>query len=119
MGIKLLIIAACTIAGAEVSTHADVADVVEVESKDEAVTLARMGRALYLDKAQDPQKGALTATAEDKELAKRSAKAIRESLEIRAAEAAATSPAGMAAMVAAEVAKAVQAALAAKAPTPA
>lgn len=116
MAIKLLIIAACALAGSEAATHADIGDQVELDSKDEAAALTRMGRALYLDKAQDPQKGLLTATKEDLESTKAQVKNIKAAREERATEAAAASPAGMAAMVAAEVAKAVQAAMAAKAP---
>lgn len=111
MGIQVLIIEACTIAGAETSSHADVGQKVELDSKDEALFLARSGRALFLDKAQDPTKGSLTATKEDQDRVKQLAAQIAAAQKERAAEAQATSPAGLAALVAAQVAAAVQAAL--------
>jgi hypothetical protein len=110
MGIKLLILVACTIAGESVASHADVGDTVEV-SKDDAASLTRMDRARYLEKADDPTKGLLTASAEDKTNVRKRAAAIKEDLEQRAIAAQAQSPAGLAALVAASVATAVQAAL--------
>jgi hypothetical protein len=107
---KLLILIACTIAGEEVSRHADVGDEVDV-SKDEASTLTRMGRALYLEKTDDPTKGTLTATAEDKAKVKKMVAAIKAEREAREVANQAQSPAGLAALVAASVAQAVQAAL--------
>lgn len=107
---KLLIIAACTIAGEAVSTHADVGEEVDV-TKDEAGTLARMGRGLYLEKADDPTKGQLTATAEDKARVKKQVAAIKAEREAREVANQAQSPAGLAGLIAATVAQAVQAAL--------
>jgi len=107
---KLLILIACTIAGAEVSSHADVGEEVDV-SKDEAATLTRMGRALYLEKADDPTKGQLTATAEDKARVKKQVAAIKAEREARDLANQAQSPAGLAGLIAATVAQAVQAAL--------
>ena len=107
---KLLIIEACTIAGVEVSEHADVGGEVDVH-KDEAATLTRMGRALYLEKSDDPTKGSLTASAEDKANVKKRVAAIKAEREAREVAAQAQSPAGLAALVAASVAQAVQAAV--------
>lgn len=112
MGIKLLIAQACLIAGDEVGRHADVGETVEVATKEEALLLTRAhGRAFYLDKADDPTKGTLTASPEDKDRIKREVKQLAAVAEQRAAEAQMQSPGGMAAMVAAAVASAVQAAL--------
>lgn len=110
MGIKLLITVACQLAGEEISAHADVGDVVEV-SKDDAALLTRMNRAMYLDRADDPTKGSLTASPEDRANIKRRAAAIDGERKQRAHAAEAASPAGMAAMVAAAVADAVKAAM--------
>jgi hypothetical protein len=110
MGIKLLIISACTIAGEVVASHADVGDTVEV-SKDDAALLTRMDRARYLDKGDDPTKGLLTASNDDKAAVKRHAAAIEEDRKERAAAAQVNSPTGMAALIAQSVATAVQAAL--------
>jgi hypothetical protein len=107
---KMLIAEACQIAGEETSFHADVGAEVDVP-KDEASSLARMGRAFYLSKEDDPTKGTLTATAEDKKNIKLKAEALAAELVSRTEAAQAQSPAGMAAMVAAQVAAAVQAAL--------
>lgn len=113
MGINLIIAQACAVpqSGSETAQHADVGDKVEVDSKDDALLLCRMGRAYYLDKAQDPTKGQLTASKEDQETIKRHAAAIEAESKRRATEAAATTPGGLAALVAAQVAAAVQAAL--------
>lgn len=112
---KLLIKEACTLAGPERSTHADVGDEVEVHSKDEALLLARLGRALYLDRADDPTKGTFTATAEDKAVLQKRVAALQSEREARDLAAQAQSPAGLAALVAQAVAQAVQAGLASKA----
>lgn len=108
---KLLILEACLIAGAEIATHADVGDTVEV-TKDDAISLARMGRAMFLEKSDDPTKGLLTATGDDVKLVKRKATAIKEEREARDRAAAVQSPTGMAELIASTVAAAVQAALA-------
>jgi hypothetical protein len=115
---KLLILEACAIAvlGAEVSSHTDVGDVVDVP-KDDAITLARMGRAMFLDKADDPTKGLLTATDADRSQVKRRAATIEKERVARERTAAAQSPTGMAEMIAAAVASAVQAALTGQAGT--
>lgn len=111
MGIQLLIAEACTIAGPETSEHADVGQKVEIDSKDEALSLCRMGRAFYVDKAQDPTKGLHTASKEDADRIKKLAAQIVAEREERAANAAVTTPAGLAGLVAAQVAAAVAAAL--------
>lgn len=113
MGIKILIAQACVVlaSGAEQVEHADVGDTVEV-SKEDALSLARLGRAYFSEKSDDPTKGRLTAGKEEVDLVKKQAKAIAEDLKQREIVAQAQSPAGMAAMVAAAVAQAVQAALA-------
>jgi hypothetical protein len=109
---KLLILAACLIPAALSATaqHADVGEVVDV-TKDDAAALTRMGRALYLDKADDHTKGALTATDDDKRKVKAQAKAIAEAREDRDRATQVQSPTGMAELIAATVASAVQAAL--------
>lgn len=112
MAIKLLILQACLIAGEAVAEHAAVADTVEV-TKEDADYLVRSGRALYLDKTNDPTKGLSTATKEDIDRARQQAKAIAASTE---ASAAANKPTDMAAIIANAVAQGVAAALAAKAP---
>ena len=109
---KLLIIEPCTIAGNELSSHADVGDEVDVHSKEEALLLARMGRSRYLDRNDDPTRGQFTATAEDRSIVKKRVSAIRAEREARELAAQAQSPAGLAALVAQSVAQAVQAALA-------
>lgn len=83
MGQKLLIMAACLIAGETIGTPVAVGDTVDVP-KDDAAYLARSGRALYLDKSDDPTKGQFTATAEDKQRAKEQAKAIAAAAEATA-----------------------------------
>ena len=100
MAIKLLIAVACTITGAEVATHADVGDTVEVE-KDEAAQLTRMGRAFYVDKNNDPTKGGLTATKEDADRIRREAKAIAAEGERRAMATQDVTPAALLARIAA------------------
>lgn len=109
MGIQIIIAEACTIPGAETSTHADVGQKVELDSKDDALLLCRMGRAFYLDKAQDPTKGNLTAAKEDVDRIKKQAAQIAAEQEERAAQAAAAKPGGLAALVAAQVAAAMTA----------
>lgn len=113
---KLLIIDACLVAGEEIARHAEVADEVDVP-KEDAAALTRMGRAMYLSRDDDPTKGALTATAEDKARAKRTLAGITADRKARDAAAQSATPDGMAAMVAAAVAAAVAQALAK--PTPA
>jgi hypothetical protein len=116
---KILILEACLIAtaGAEFASHADVGDIVDVP-KDDAISLARMGRAMYLDKADDPTKGLLTASDSDRAQVKRRAAAIEKERQLRERTAAAQSPVGMAEMIAAAVASAVQSALAGGQSTP-
>lgn len=101
---KILIAEACTLAGEEFSTHADVGEEVSV-SKDDAAALCRMGRAYYLDRDDDPSKGKFTATADDKKRVAGLAKAIKAEVEARTAK-----PVDVSAQVAAEVAKALAAA---------
>ena len=113
MGIKLLIKEACLIlvAGATTAQPAEVGETVEVDTKDEALSLCRLGRSYFVDKANDPTKGLLTATAEEVASVKKLAKAIAAGREEREAERAMLSPAGQAAFMAGEIAKAVAAAL--------
>lgn len=110
MGIKLLILQACQVLADEGTRHADVAETVDT-TKDEAAQLTRMGRAMYLDKGDDPTKGSLTASKDDVDSAKRHAKTIAAEREQRVASEQASTPGGLAALVAAQVAAAVQAAL--------
>lgn len=110
---KLLITEACQIAGEAVSQHADVGAEVDLP-KDDAVLLARMGRAMFLDKADDPTKGSLTASAEDKANTKKRVEAIAADREARDQAAQVQSPGGMAALIAQSVASAVQAAMGGK-----
>lgn len=109
---KLLILAACLIPTALGATaqHTDIGETVDVP-KDDAVMLTRMGRALYLDKADDHTKGDLTATAEDRAQIKAQAKAIAEARAERERSAQMQTSTGMAELIAATVASAVQAAL--------
>lgn len=108
MGQKLLIMAACMIAGELIATPAAVGDTVDVP-KEEANYLTRSGRALYLDKTDDPTKGLNTATAEDKARAKEQAKAYAAAAE---ASAKANGPVDIGAMLAQAVAQGVAQALA-------
>lgn len=108
MGQRLLILAACMIAGEFIGTPAAVGDTVDVP-KDEANYLTRAERAMYLDKADDPTKGLLTATAEDKARARDQAKAIASAAE---AAAKASTPPDIGAMLANAVAQGVALALA-------
>jgi hypothetical protein len=101
MGQKLLIMAACLIAGETIGIPVAVGDTVDVP-KDDALYLVRAGRALYLDKADDPTKGLHTATAEDKQRAKDQAKAIAAAAE---ATAKANNPPDFAGMLAQAVAQ--------------
>ena len=107
---KLLIKEACQLAGEAISTHADVGDTVDA-TKDDAALLTRMGRAFYLDKSDDPTKGTLTATAEDKAAVKKAANAVADMLKERAAASPEGAAAAVAAANAAMVASAVTAAL--------
>lgn len=110
MGVKILIITACQVLADEGTRHADVAETVDT-TREEAVQLARQGRALFLDKGDDPTKGQLTASKDDVESTRRHAKLIAAEREERAQAAQLATPGGMAALVAAQVAAAVQAAL--------
>lgn len=101
---KLLIIAACLIAGETIARHADVGEEVDVP-KDDALSLCRQGRALYLDKSEDPTKGTLTADSEKKSQVKKQAKAIADELAAREAKADAASPQSIGAQIAAGIAE--------------
>jgi hypothetical protein len=116
MPIKLIIAEACSLATSEGAQHADVGQTVEVDTKEEALTLCRYGRAFFLDKTVDPTKGLLTATKEDQDRLKRQAQQIEADRKARTAEAAASVPANLSALIAAQVAAAVQAATAGKTP---
>jgi hypothetical protein len=62
MGIKLIITDACSIPTEDAGPqHTEPGTVVDV-SKDDAATLTRIGRGLYISKADDPTKGLLTAS---------------------------------------------------------
>lgn len=80
MGIKILILQACLIAGESIGTPVAVGETVEV-SKDDASYLAKSGRGLYVDKTDDPSKGLMTATPEDKKRAAEQGKAIAAAAE--------------------------------------
>jgi hypothetical protein len=68
MGIKLIITEPCSIPADDSGPqHIDPGTVVDV-SKEDAVTLTRIGRGMYVSKADDPTKGLLTAS--DTELAR-------------------------------------------------
>lgn len=114
MGVKIIIAEACAVPTEDGPQHLDVNETVDVD-KDTARELAKLGRALYLDKFDDPSKGTYTATADDKAKLKKLAASIDAEREARAVAAAVTTPAGLAALVAQQV----QAALAAAAPKPA
>ena len=102
---KVLILQPCTVPGDEIARHADVNEVVDVP-KDDALTLARLGRARFVSRDDDPAKGDLTATADDKDLAKRTAAAIRAERDAAAKSAAASTAPGLADQIAAAVAAA-------------
>lgn len=97
---RILITQACTVTGETVARPVEINDVVDVP-KDEAATLCRLGRALYVSRDDDATKGGLTATAEDKALTKRAADAVRAAREQRRAAAGGD----LAAAVAAELAR--------------
>ncbi len=101
---KLIILQACLIAGEAISSHAAVAETVDV-SKDDAATLTRMGRAMYLEKSDDPTKGLLTASKEDVANLNKQAKAIAAAEEVKASP-----PDSQAAIIAAAVTAALAAA---------
>ena len=119
MPIVLIIAEACSIPSLEGAQHADVGQTVEVDTKEEALTLCRYGRAFYVDKAADPTKGLLTASKEDQDRLKRQAQYIASERKARAAESAASVPANLSAVIAAQVAAALQAAMGGANKTPA
>jgi hypothetical protein len=102
---KLLIKEACLLAGPVQSTHCDVGDVVDCHNKDEALLLARLGRAQYLDRADDPTRGQLTATDADRAQVKQRAAALKIEREARELAAQAQSPGGLATVIAQAVAQ--------------
>lgn len=108
---KIIIREACAVPGEEEgrTRHADVNDIADVP-KEDAQLLCRMGRAYFLDKGDDPTKGTLTASGEDKASLKKQAEALAADRRNREQMAAAQTPVGMAALVAVEVAKAMAAA---------
>ena len=115
---KIILLVACTIAGESLSRHGELAEVVDVP-KDEAASLTRMDRARYIDKADDPTKGLLTATKDEITALQRQAKAVAAEREARELAAAASTPEALASLVAVNVAKAVAEALKAPAAAPA
>ncbi|WP_428421960.1 hypothetical protein [Methylibium sp.] len=108
---KFLIAEACTIAGEQVSRHAEVNEEVDIP-KDDALLLARMGRGYLLNK-EDAPKGqeSLVATSDDRAQIKKRAAGIKAEREARAEAEQLQTPTGLAALVAASVAQAVQGAL--------
>jgi hypothetical protein len=65
MGIKLIITDPCSIPSEDAGPqHTEPGTVVDV-SKDDAATLTRIGRGLYLKRDDDPTKGLLTASDND------------------------------------------------------
>jgi hypothetical protein len=112
MAIKLLVATAFLLPTAESPVHAEVGETIEIDSKDDALQLARGGRAYFVDKLQDPTKGLLTAGKEETDSVKLHAKQIAAERKQRAEDAAMATPGGMAALVAQQVAAAVAAALA-------
>jgi len=65
MGIKLIITEPCSLPTEDAGPqHTDPGTVVDV-SKDDAATLTRIGRGLYISKGDDPTKGLLTASDAD------------------------------------------------------
>lgn len=100
---KILITEACTITGETVARHADINETVDV-GVDEARTLARLGRAFYVSRDDDPTKGQLTATAEIIAVAKKRAALIKSDREA-ASKPAASVAEMVAAAVAAELAR--------------
>lgn len=88
MGIKLLISAACLIPTSDGPQHLDIGDSVEVDDKDQALSLCRLGRAYFADKTSDPTKGLLTAAKEDVDRLKQQAAAVKAEMKQRAADAA-------------------------------
>lgn len=83
MGIKILIVEACSMGLEAYLEPGDKPDV----SKDDAAALVRSGRALYLDKADDPSKGLQTASADDVKRIADAAKARAAELKARAEQA--------------------------------
>lgn len=92
MGIKLLIAVACLLPTPDGPQHLEVGDSVEVDDKDQATMLCRMGRAYFAEKANDPTKGLLTAAKEDVDRLKQQAAAIKAESKQRAADAAGINP---------------------------
>lgn len=99
---KLIIVEACRIAGETVSEHADIGDVVDVASKEEASYLVRSGRALYSSKGDDPSKGLHTAQDDDVRRLKALGKQAREA-QAQAAQPRGADTIGIAAAVSAAV----------------
>lgn len=114
MGIKILILEACFIAGEDGSVPAEVGDTPEV-TKDEASLLTRIGRALYTERGDDHSKGLLTATDDVVKAAKKRAQVIKADREAAAKAAAASTPAGQADLIAAIVKATIEAQAAAAA----
>jgi hypothetical protein len=61
MGSKIIVLEACAIG---LGTHVEPGEKFEA-TREDAATLVRSGRAMYLDKADDPTKGLHTASADD------------------------------------------------------
>lgn len=105
MGIKLVAAEAFLLPLEYGHKAVEVGDTVDV-SKDDAATLARIGRAYYLSPEDDATKGSLTATAERAAVIKARAKGIAA----ERAAAAAKAPLSQADAIAAAVAAALAAA---------
>lgn len=112
MGIKVLILQACLIAGEDIGKAVAVGERPEV-SKEDALYLARAGRALYLNKEDDPTKGLSTATDADVRAVKLQANAIADAAD------AASQPQNMASIIASAVQQGIEAGMAAALAKPA
>ena len=92
MGIKLIIAVACLLPTPDGPQHADIAETVDIDDKDQALSLCRMGRAYFTDKTTDPTKGLLTAAKEDVDRLKRMASAAAADRKQREADASGITP---------------------------
>lgn len=108
MSIKILIAEACIVSTEAGPRPVNVGETIDAD-RDSAYLLARMGRGYYLERGDDPGKGAYTATVEDKVRLKQQAAAIEVTRAESAAAAAIGSPAGMATLVAEQVMRALTA----------
>lgn len=76
---KLLIIESCLVKSANgIGEHVNAGQVSPEIDGDQAHSLVRFGRGLYVSKADDPTKGAMTASAELLKSAEAAAKAAKD-----------------------------------------